>query len=114
MLAVSFFAWASDSASLEKTRRYQEDRQACMRGETNQVLDACLKEAKANFNERPGSSMEFSVDQLRRNASLRCDALNGVDRDDCLARMRGEGVIRGSVSSGGIYRELVTQGDRAP
>jgi len=29
------------------------------------------------------------------------------ERDACLARMQGQGVARGSVAEGGIYRELV-------
>ena len=32
--------------------------------------------------------------------------LPAEDRDLCRARMRGEGVTRGSVEEGGIYREL--------
>jgi hypothetical protein len=34
--------------------------------------------------------------------------LAGDERRDCLARMRGEGTVSGSVEAGGILREKVT------
>ena len=110
LIALSAYAVASDTSTPERTRRYQEDRQACLRGDTNQVQSACLNEAKARFTEKPGTALEPTPAQLLQNASLRCDVLKGADRDDCLARMRGEGTTQGSAQSGGIYRELVTPG----
>ena len=108
LIVVSTQAMARDAASSERARRYQEDRKACLSGDTNQVQSACLKEAKARFAEKPGETPRVGAEQLRQNASVRCDALNGTDRDDCLARMRGEGTTQGNAQSGGIYRELVT------
>ena len=108
LIVVSTQAMARDAASSERARRYQEDRKACLSGDTNQMQSACLKEAKARFAEKPGETPRVGAEQLRQNASVRCDALNGTDRDDCLARMRGEGTTQGNAQSGGIYRELVT------
>ena len=110
LIGLSAYAVASDTSTTEKARRYQQERQACLRGDTNQVLSACLNEAKARYAEKPGATPELSAAQLLQNATLRCDALKGADRDDCLARMRGEGTTQGSAQSGGIYRELVTPG----
>lgn len=31
------------------------------------------------------------------------------DRNDCVARIQGQGTTSGSVAAGGIYRELVTR-----
>lgn len=110
LIGLSAYAMASDTVTPEKTRRYQEERQACLRGDTNQVQSACLKEAQARYAEKPGATPELSATQLQQNANARCDVLKGTDRGDCLARMRGEGTTQGSAQGGGIYRELVTPG----
>ena len=114
ILALSGNSLAGDTSAREKALRYQDDKQACMSGNTHQVLDACLKEAKAVYAQKPGSIPEVSAAQLAHNATLRCDALKGADHADCLARMRGEGTTQGSVEGGGIYRELVTPGGTVP
>jgi hypothetical protein len=31
-----------------------------------------------------------------------------ADREDCIARMTGQGTTTGSAATGGVYRELVT------
>ena len=36
----------------------------------------------------------------------RCVPLPAADQEDCVRRMNGEGIVRGSVEEGGIYREL--------
>lgn len=91
----------------EKLRRYEADRQACLNGQTSQTTDACLKEAKAALDERPGSTPSVSTEQLQRNAMARCDALTGDERTACVARIRGEGTVSGSVGGGGVLREIV-------
>lgn len=96
MLGWSACAGAGDLSAAAKSRRYQEDRQACLRGDTNQELSACLHEAKARLTEKPSTTPEPTAAQLLQNASLRCDVLKGTDREDCLARMRGEGTTQGS------------------
>lgn len=92
----------------EKLRRFDADRQVCLSGKSNQSFDSCMKEAKAVFDERAGSNPTVSAEQLQRNAFLRCDALAGDERVACVARIRGEGTVSGSVAGGGILRELVT------
>lgn len=101
-----FSAAAQDRG--EKLRRYEADRQACLSGKSSQTLDSCMKEAKAFLNERAGSNPSVSAEQLQRNALLRCDALTGDERAACVARIRGEGTVSGSVAGGGILREIVT------
>ena len=108
LIGLSASAVASDNSTTSKAQRYQEDRLACLRGDTNQVQSACLKEAQARFAEKPGATPQLSAAQLLQNATLRCNALKDADRDACLARMRGEGTTQGSAQSGGIYRELIT------
>lgn len=92
----------------EKLRRFEADRQACRSGQTSQVFDACMKEASAVYAEKPGANPVVGSEQMQRNASLRCEALTGDERTACMARMRGEGSVTGSVATGGILRELVT------
>lgn len=92
----------------ERQRRFDADRQACLTGKSSQNFESCMKEAKAVFEERPGANPPVSAEQLQRNAQLRCEALTGEDRTACLARMRGEGTVSGSVSGGGVLRELTT------
>lgn len=93
----------------EKLRRFEADRQACLSGNTGQVFESCMKEAKAVLAEPPGANPTVGTEQMQRNALQRCEALTGDERTACLARMRGEGTVSGSVSGGGLLRELVTK-----
>ncbi len=92
----------------EKLRRFEADRQACLSGKSSQTFDSCMKEAKAFLNARAGSNPTVSAEQLERNAVSRCDPLTGDERTACVARIRGEGTVSGSVAGGGIVREIVT------
>ena len=110
-LVVLVFGQAFPAASQdrsERLRRFEADRQACLSGKSSQVLESCLKEAKAALAERPDSTPTVSPEQLKRNSMTRCEALTGEERTACVARMRGEGTISGSVPGGGVLRELVT------
>lgn len=71
---------------------------------------ACAKEARNAAAEiRRGRVEEPLTDeQYQRNALRRCDVHNGSDREDCLARMRGQGSAVGTVQGGGILRSLTT------
>jgi len=92
----------------ERVRRFEADRQACLRGNTSQNFDSCMKEAKAFLTAREGTNPPVRAAQLWRNAVLRCDALAGDERTACVARIHGAGTVSGSVAGGGILRELVT------
>lgn len=92
-------------AAADVERRYQEERAACsaLAGDERRT---CLREAGAARQEarRGGLTDEQAVYDTNRRA--RCAYLGGDDRTDCERRMRGEGTTSGSVSGGGIYREL--------
>ena len=88
--------------------QYQQDRAACMSGQSNQDRATCLKEAGAALAESRRGGLSDGDGQLRRNARDRCNALPGDERTDCIARMRGEGSVSGSVGGGGIIREKRT------
>ncbi|MEJ6001194.1 hypothetical protein [Paucibacter soli] len=88
--------------------RYQQERAACLAGKTNQDRPTCLREAGAAYAEAQRGGLEGDEESWRRNAVRRCEVLQGDERFDCLARMRGQGQVSGSAAGGGIYRELVT------
>lgn len=88
--------------------RYQHERATCLDGDSGQNRHDCLREAGAALAEarsgtlvRPGTPPDYDANRLAR-----CDALQGDEHDACVARMQGEGTVSGSVTGGGIYREL--------
>lgn len=96
-----------------KQRRFEADRQACLTGQTGQAYKTCLREAYAVLADPASPTAPVSADQLQRNALERCDAQQGDEHTACVARIRGEGTVSGSVAGGGVLRELVTP-DVAP
>jgi hypothetical protein len=66
---------------------------------------ACLREAAAARAEARRGVLEGAQEAYEKNALARCEALPAGERDSCIRRVRGEGITRGSVSEGGIYRE---------
>ncbi len=87
--------------------RYQKDRAACMSGNTHQDRATCLKEAGAALVEaRRGGLTTTTESTYMQNSMDRCVPLPAADQEDCVRRMNGEGIVRGSVEEGGIYREL--------
>lgn len=100
-------AWAAGPATSDAQARYQQDRAACISGQTHQDRQTCLREAGAALAEARRSGLtETNDSQYVQNRMERCVPLPPADQEDCVRRMRGEGTIRGSVEEGGIYREL--------
>ena len=90
--------------------QHQQDRSACDHVQPHQDRAACLREAAAAAAEaRRGGPDPSAAQHHQRNALTRCDALPADQRQDCVARMQGQGTARGSVAEGGIYRETVTR-----
>jgi hypothetical protein len=101
-------AAAAGGKLAEAQTRYEQDRAACISGQSNQDRATCLKEAGAALQAAKRGQLTDGQSAYERNQLLRCDRLEAGDRDDCLRRMRGEGTVSGSVEGGGIYRELRT------
>ena len=97
-LVLSASAWAAAPGTAACDDRPNVDPAACER-EAAAALAAAGR----------GTLTEPESTEQQRNATARCNALPQADRQDCLARMKGEGSASGSVSSGGIYRETVTR-----
>ena len=102
---------AAPDKNSDAQKIYQQDRAACMSGQSNQDRATCLREAGAALQQASRGRLDNGTDgqaQFERNRMIRCDSQPAQDRDDCMRRMHGEGITRGSVESGGIYRELTT------
>ncbi len=90
------------------TSTYQQERAACLNGQTHQDRATCLKEAGAARGEARRGRLTDNASAHEQNALMRCRALPAADREDCVRRVRGEGTVSGSVGTGGIYRETTT------
>ncbi|MES2958965.1 MAG: hypothetical protein V4792_12300 [Pseudomonadota bacterium] len=99
---------ATKSGPSEAQLRYQQERAACLTGQTNQDRTTCLREAAAALAEARRGELEGSKAEQLNNQLRRCEPLPAADRQACIARMSGQGTTSGSVAAGGIYRELVT------
>jgi hypothetical protein len=99
---------AGDAAAADAAARYQRERAVCTSGQSNQERSTCLREASAAYAQMRKGGMQDHDMEFAQNAQKRCQALPIEDRGACLARMQGHGSSSGSVSGGGIYRELVT------
>lgn len=91
---------------------YERERAACISGRSAQDRTTCLREAAAAYQEarhaRRGPALPGEpADRYADNALLRCQPLSPADRAECERRMRS-GTSSGSVTGGGILRELRT------
>ncbi|MDA8457331.1 hypothetical protein M4R22_21435 [Acidovorax sp. GBBC 3334] len=91
--------------------RYQQDRQACMSGDTAQSRETCLREAGAALQaSRTGQlAGQDATDGYARNAAQRCEVFKtDEDRRACIGRVQS-GTSEGSVAGGGVLREGTMQ-----
>ncbi len=112
MLAVAGAAGPAQALSPSESKavqaRYQQERNRCLDGSSNQDRATCLREAGAARAEAQKNGLGNGQAAYADNQRQRCAALPGDDRKDCLARMQGQGSTSGSVEAGGVLRELVT------
>lgn len=99
---------ATHEGSADAQARYRNDRAACMEGHTSQDRATCLREAGAALQSAQRGQLVEQGAAYEHNRFLRCNPLPAEDKQDCIRRMNGEGIVRGSVEEGGIYRELRT------
>jgi hypothetical protein len=105
--ALSMPAVAASSVAAEKAH-YQRERARCMQHRDHGQRADCLSEASTAHVAAMPPVPDADPGRYARNAVERCKALQEPDRGDCMQRMQGRGTTSGSVSGGGIYRELVT------
>lgn len=108
LLVIGGAAAQADSAQGLRQRQsvYQQERQVCLSGQSNQSQQTCLREAGAAMQQNMAAKNQASAEQMGANAVQRCDAFAGDARQSCMARMQGQGTTHGSVAAGGILREL--------
>ena len=86
----------------------QVEAAACNSGKTQQDRETCLREVRNANAEKRAGKLDGSSTQLGTNAVQRCDALMGEDKIACQARIAGYGNTTGSVSGGGVIRQVET------
>lgn len=106
-LAVAGLLPLAASAADTATSNYQQERAACTSGGSHQDRATCLREAAAARGEAKRGHLTDST-SYDENALARCNTLPSSDRQDCAKRVHGQGVVSGSVESGGVYRETTT------
>ncbi len=107
-MLVAAMAVAADGNLAEAQARYQQDRAACIAGQSHQDRATCLREAGAALQESKRGGEADGENAYEQNRLLRCERLAAGEREDCVRRMHGDGTVSGSVEGGGIYRELRT------
>lgn len=95
------------ASAADTSNAYQQERAACTSGSSHQDRATCLREAAAARGEAKRGHLTDST-SYDENALARCNALPPADRQDCAKRVHGQGVVSGSVESGGVYRETTT------
>lgn len=97
------------SAADDARATYERERAACLSGRSAQDRATCLREAAAAYQEarRSHRGPVLPEDRYADNALLRCQPLSPTDRAECERRMRS-GTSSGSVTGGGVLRELRT------
>lgn len=91
--------------------RYKLEMADCSSNPAVQDVAACLKDARNSFTEIKRARMTDSTQaaDFERNALQRCEVHQDDDKAACVARIRGQGRVEGSVWGGGILRELETK-----
>jgi hypothetical protein len=118
--ALTLAAAGSAIAATNPTRagveaRYQQERAACMNGQTGEDQTTCLKEAGAVRNEGlRGLDLNAGAPDYRQNQLERCKVfVDAADARECRMRIE-QGNVSGSVRDGGILRELTTVHQTGP
>lgn len=105
LLATS--AQAAGQPDVDLKQRYQQELSACQSGPASQDKRSCERDAMSAFKAAQRGDLDDGPAAYARNARERCITLPATQRNECMARMQGEGSTAGSVASGGILRELV-------
>ncbi|QTN26663.1 hypothetical protein HZ993_15220 [Rhodoferax sp. AJA081-3] len=109
ILATHAFAQTPDEVA-DAQARYKREVAACAPLSAGAGSSTCMREARNALAEvRRGKMQEsWRTADFMNHALARCAVHTGDDKSDCIARIRGYGKQSGSVSAGGILRELTT------
>lgn len=104
-------SWAQSKDELAAAQlRYQQEMADCKSHAAPEDMANCTLEARNSLAEIKRGRMHEAEQPSdhEKNALLRCDVHQGIDRTACIERMKGRGHTEGSVTSGGILREIET------
>lgn len=104
-------SWAQSKDELAAAQsRYQQEMADCKSHASAQEMANCTREARNSLAEIKRGRMHEAEQPFdyEKNALQRCDVHQGIDRTACIERMKGRGHTEGSVTSGGILREIET------
>ncbi len=112
-LALTVPAWAAGTPGKAPAGNstYQQERAACAAVGSNEARTSCLRDigAARQQAQQKGTPRSPSAEQLQENALKRCDVHTGLEeRAICMRMVSGDGSVSGSVSGGGLLRELET------
>lgn len=104
-------AWSAGKATVSAAQQqYQQERQHCISGQSQQDRATCLKEAQSAYQEARKSGLGTQTTaELSSNATQRCNAQPAADRAACMDRLTQPGAASGSVKAGGLIRETETK-----
>ncbi len=98
---------AQGASMSEMQARYKEDIQRCATITDPESKKTCRREAGAAIHEARNNRLVRGNVDPAANAAARCQRLPGDQRADCERLMRdGSAVEHGSVSGGGVLREM--------
>lgn len=103
----SIQVFAAEAATVQAQQRFHQDMARCSGVQLTQDRRSCRLEARNALAEAKRGALSNPESDLKANAQQRCAVHQGLDRTACEARMRGEGMVDGSVSGGGILRQSV-------
>lgn len=96
----------AQTQAADQMARYKQELADCQSGRSSQARPTCEREARAAFAQARKGDLDDGPAAYARNAHERCMSLPSPERYECVARMQGQGSQSGSVSGGGIAREL--------
>jgi hypothetical protein len=99
---------ATGTTGIDASGSYQREVNSCLTGRTQQDQVTCLREARNAQGDKKRGLLDNAGGRFEANAVARCDVLTGENKAACQARMMGFGSTSGSVSGGGLLREVET------
>ncbi|MFM9879726.1 MAG: hypothetical protein ACKVOO_04885 [Burkholderiaceae bacterium] len=98
---------AGPKAATEAQRQYQKERAFCMSGQSQQDRATCMAEATNAYAEaRRGTLGTTGSTDYQANALARCNVQPPEERPACIQLVQGQGQQSGSVTGGGVIREM--------
>jgi hypothetical protein len=98
---------ATGTTGIDASGKTANETAACNSGLSSQARETCLREARNAGAERRAGTLD-SNGAPGANAAQRCAVFQGEEKIACEARVIGAGETQGSVSGGGVIREVET------